>query len=228
MKRIRLITGHYGSGKSELSVNLVTKLKEEHDKVAIIDLDIANPYFRSRERQDTLEEMGIEVFHNSFGFDITQDLPALSAAIKKPLENTEYYTIVDVGGDDSGARVLNQFRKYFLVDDCEMLFVINANRPETSTVAGVLDHLDRIQVETGLRVDGLINNTHMLSETSAADIRKGYAVCKEVSETLDIPIVASYCDEKILKDIDKEELDGIEVTPIDLFLRPSWLQYSVK
>ena len=224
MKRIRIITGHYGSGKSELSVNMVTELKKQYDKVAIVDLDIANPYFRSRERQDMMEDMGIEVFHNSFGYDITQDLPALSAAIKKPLENKDYHTIVDAGGDDSGARVLNQFRKYFLADGCEMIFVINANRPETSTVSGCLHHLDAIQVETGLKVDGIINNTHLLSETSAADIKKGYKLCKEVSELLDIPIIGSYCNEKILNNIKEEELDGIEVTPIHLFMRPSWLQ----
>ena len=224
MKRIRIITGHYGSGKSELSVNMVTELKKQYDKVAIVDLDIANPYFRSRERQDMMEDMGIEVFHNSFGYDITQDLPALSAAIKKPLENKDYHTIVDAGGDDSGARVLNQFRKYFLADDCEMIFVINANRPETATVSGCLHHLDAIQVETGLKVDGVINNTHLLSETSAADIKKGYKLCKEVSELLDIPIIGSYCNEKILNNIKEEELDGIEVTPIHLFMRPSWLQ----
>ena len=224
MKRIRIITGHYGSGKSELSVNMVTELKKQYDKVAIVDLDIANPYFRSRERQDMMEDMGIEVFHNSFGYDITQDLPALSAAIKKPLENKDYHTIVDAGGDDSGARVLNQFRKYFLADDCEMIFVINANRPETSTVSGCLHHLDAIQVETGLKADGIINNNHVLSETSAADIKKGYKLCKEVSELLDIPIIGSYCNEKILNNIKEEELDGIEVTPIHLFMRPSWLQ----
>ena len=224
MKRIRIITGHYGSGKSELSVNMVTELKKEHDKVAIVDLDIANPYFRSRERQDEMEKLGINVYHNSFGYDITQDLPALSAAIKEPLENEEFMTVVDAGGDDSGARVLNQFRKYFLSDDCEMLFVLNANRPETSTVEGCLEHLDRIQVETGLQIKGIINNTHLLSETSAADIKKGYNLAQEVSKILDIPVIASYCNRRILNNIRKEELDGIEVTPIDLFLRPSWLQ----
>ncbi len=224
MKRIRIITGHYGSGKSELSVNMVTKLKEDHDKVAIVDLDIANPYFRSREKQDAMEEMGIKVYHNSFGYDITQDLPALSAAIREPLENKDYTVVVDAGGDDSGARVLNQFRKYFLGDDCEMVFVINANRRETSTVEGCLEHLDRIQMETGLQVDAIINNTHLLSETTAEDIKKGYALATEVGKILDIPVISSYCNEKILKNINKEDLDGIEVTPISLFLRPSWLQ----
>ena len=224
MKRIRIITGHYGSGKSELSVNMVTELKKEYDKVAIVDLDIANPYFRSRERQDEMERLGIKVYHNSFGYDISQDLPALSAAIKEPLENKEYMTVVDAGGDDSGARVLNQFRKYFLDDDSEMLFVLNANRPETSTLDGCLEHLDRIQVETGLQIDGIINNTHLLSETSADDIKKGYNLAKEVSEVLDIPVIGSYCNRKILEQINEEDLDGIKVSPIDLFLRPSWLQ----
>lgn len=224
MKRIRIITGHYGSGKSELSVNMVTKLKEDHEKVAIVDLDIANPYFRSREKQDAMEDMGIKVYHNSFGYDITQDLPALSAAIREPLENKDFSVIVDAGGDDSGARVLNQFRKYFLGDDCEMVFVINANRRETSTVEGCLEHLDRIQMETGLQVDAIINNTHLLSETTAEDIKKGYALATEVGKILDIPVIASYCNEKILKNIKDEDLDGIEVTPISLFLRPSWLQ----
>lgn len=224
MKRIRIITGHYGSGKSELSVNMVTELKKQYDKVAIVDLDIANPYFRSRERQEEMEKLGIRVYHNSFGYDISQDLPALSAAIKEPLENKEFMTVVDAGGDDSGARVLNQFRKYFLDDDSEMLFILNANRPETSTLEGCLSHLDRIQVETGLQIDGIINNTHLLSETSAEDIKRGYALAKEVSEALDIPVVGSYCNRKILEQINEEDLDGIEVTPIDLFLRPSWLQ----
>ena len=224
MKRIRIITGHYGSGKSELSVNMVTALKKEYDKVAIVDLDIANPYFRSRERQDEMEKLGIKVYHNSFGYDISQDLPALSAAIKEPLEDKEFMTVVDAGGDDSGARVLNQFRKYFLDDDSEMLFILNANRPETSTLEGCLDHLDRIQVETGLEINGIINNTHLLSETSADDIKKGYNLAKQVSEVLDIPVVGSYCNRKILEQINEEDLDGIEVTPIDLFLRPSWLQ----
>ena len=225
MKRIRIITGHYGSGKSELSVNMVIQLKKVYNKVAIVDLDIANPYFRSRERQDEMERQGINVYHNSFGYDITQDLPALSAAIREPLENKEFMTVIDAGGDDSGARVLNQFRKYFLDDeDSEMLFVLNANRPETSTLEGCLEHLDRIQVETGLQIKGIINNTHLLSETSAEDIKKGYNLAKEVSEVLDIPVIASYCNRKILDNISEEDLDGIEVTPIDLFLRPSWLQ----
>lgn len=227
MKRIRIITGHYGSGKSELSVNMVVNLKKEYENVAIVDLDIANPYFRSRERQQAMEDLGIKVYHNSFGYDITQDLPAISAAIKEPLENKEFMTIVDAGGDDSGARVLNQFTKYFLGDDCEMLFVISGNRPETSTAEGCISHIDRIESETGLRVAGLINNTNLLSETTEEDILKGERLCKEVSEITGIPHIATYCDELALEKMDEKKLEEIDISPISLFLRPSWLRYEL-
>ncbi len=225
MKRVRIITGHYGSGKSELSVNMVTKLKEEYDNVAIVDLDIANPYFRSRERQKTMEDLGIKVYHNSFGYDITQDLPALSATIKIPLEDKECHTIVDAGGDDSGARVLHQFKDSLDPEDTELVIVINGNRPETSTVEGCKFHIDSIEVETGLKIQGIINNTHLLSETSESDIIKGYELCQKVSKELDIPFIETYCDSNKLDKMDKSKLEGIEITPLNLFLRPSWLQY---
>ena len=141
MKRITLIVGHFGSGKTEFSMNLVMDLRKKYDKVAILDMDIANPYFRSRERQTVLEREGIAIHYNSFGYDITEDLPAISATLRAPLENKDYITVVDVGGNDSGARVLNQFKKYFEGDDCEMLCVLNGNRPETETTEGMIEHL---------------------------------------------------------------------------------------
>ena len=101
MKRITAIAGHYGSGKTEFSVNLALDLKKEKDKVAILDMDIANPYFRSRERQKMMEAEGINVIFNTYGFDITEDLPAITAALRGPLENEEFTAVVDVGGNDS-------------------------------------------------------------------------------------------------------------------------------
>lgn len=173
MKRITAIAGHYGSGKTEFSVNLALDLKKEKDKVAILDMDIANPYFRSRERQKMMEAEGINVIFNTYGFDITEDLPAITAALRGPLENEEFTAVVDVGGNDSGARVLKQFEKYFKRDDCELLCVLNANRPETDTMEGLLEHLHSIEIETGLKFHGLINNTHLLRETTADESIEG-------------------------------------------------------
>jgi hypothetical protein len=227
MKRITMITGHYGTGKTEVSVNLACDLRKEYDKVAILDLDIMNPYFRSRERQKMMEDLGIMVQFNSFGYDITEDLPALSAALKTPLENKEYKAVLDVGGDNDGARVLNQFRKYLQGDDAELLFVVNTNRPETVELEGCLFHITAIQAETGLKVKGLINNTHLLSETTPADIIEGYRMCQKINEQTGIPIKFSTCREDLIEDLKaanaEQGIDDMEIYPIKLYMRPSWL-----
>ena len=228
MKRITLIVGHYGSGKTEFSVNHVINLKKQFEKVAILDMDIANPYFRSRERQEFLEDMDIAAHHNSFGYDITEDLPALSACMKAPLENKDYIVVADVGGDNAGARVLNQFKKYFVDEsDCEMLIVINANRPETDTVEGALYHIQTIEAETGLKVKGLINNTHLLRETKVEDILKGYKLCKDLSRELNVPITYNTCIEKLVPELEKvkaeQAMDDMVIYPIKLYMRPTWL-----
>lgn len=228
MKRVTVIAGHYGSGKTEFAVNLALGLKEKIDrekrceKVALLDMDIANPYFRSRERQKMLEEKGIEIIYNTFGFDITEDLPAITAAVRGPLENKDYHVVVDVGGNDSGARILKQFGKYLVGDDVELLCVLNGNRMETDTVDGMLEHLESIEVETGLKFDGIINNTHMLTETTAEDVVKGYQLCSEVADKLGIPVAVNTCREDLLEDL-KALMDMENVYPIKLYMRPSWL-----
>lgn len=228
MKRITVIVGHYGSGKTEFSVNLTMDLKKEYDKVAILDMDIANPYFRSRERQLFMENHGIAVHHNSFGYDITEDLPAISATLRAPLENEQYMTVVDVGGDESGARVLNQFKKYFKGPDVEILCVLNANRPETSTVAGMISHIRRIEIETGLKIQGIVNNTHLLRETEPIHIIQGYRLCQEVSKELNLPITYNTCRTDLLDELnvlaEKESFgEAFVVYPITLYMRPTWL-----
>ena len=230
MKRITLIVGHYGSGKTEFSVNLAVDMKKKYEKVALIDLDIANPYFRSRERQTQLERLGIDMYHNSYGYDITEDLPAISAGIRMPLENREYMAIADVGGDDSGARVLNQFRKYFTgenSEECDMYCVINANRPETGDLQGAYTHIERIQNETGLKITGLVNNTHLLRETGVEEIIKGYEMCGALSAATGIPVICSTCVRELLTALEavkiERNLKDLNIYPIDLYMRPAWL-----
>ncbi len=232
-----MIAGHYGSGKTEFAVNLALGIKkridleERHDKVALLDMDIANPYFRSRERQKMLTEAGIEVIYNTFGFDITEDLPAITAAVRGPLENPDYQVVVDVGGNDSGARVLKQFSKYLTGDDVELLCVLNGNRFETDTANGMIEHLESIEMETGLKFHGIINNTHMLMESTAEDVVRGYKLCLAVSEQLGIPVVWNTCREDLLDglkalmeaDGQNTAMDWDAVYPMKLYMRPSWL-----
>ena len=169
-----------------------------------------------------LEAAGVEIIYNTFGFDITEDLPAITAAVRGPLENPAYHVVVDVGGNDSGARILKQFAKYLVGDDVELLCVLNGNRMETDSVSGMLEHLASIEVETGLKFDGIINNTHMLMETTAEDVVKGYQLCEEVSKKLDIPVVWNTCREDLVADL-QALIDMENVYPMKLFMRPSWL-----
>jgi hypothetical protein len=220
-----VVVGHYGSGKTEFSVNYALKLAAQGKKTAIADLDIANPYFRSRERQRLMEEKGIRVYSNTFGYDITADLPAITAAIRAPLEDPDCQTVVDAGGDDLGARILIQFEKYFTGEACDFFCVVNVNRPETSTVNGALDHIARIEKETSRKITGLVNNTHLLAETTAEDIIKGYLLCKELSSRLDIPLRYNCCAEEMLDELKSKakEYRDFPIFPIRLYMRESWL-----
>jgi hypothetical protein len=223
-RRIRVIVGHYGSGKTEFSVNYAFQLAEQGRKTALVDLDIANPYFRSRERQRQLEEKGIRVYSNTFGYDITADLPAITAAVKAPLEDPDCHTVVDVGGDDLGARILIQFEKYWKSLDCDLFCVVNANRPETGTAAGAMDHITRIEKETGLKITGLVNNTHLLRETKPEDVLKGYRLCREISEKLCIPLKYNCCTEGLEEELlSMKETENLILFRMNLYMRDSWL-----
>ena len=185
-RRILVVTGHYGSGKTEFCVSLALRLAEKgfgpYKRLALIDLDIANPYFRSRERKAQLEAAGVSVYGNAYEHEITAELPALGANIRAPLEDADCRVIVDVGGNDSGAVVLNQFGKYFSPEDALFLIVVNANRPETRDLEGALEHLRAIERKTGRAIDGVINNCHLLLETDAACVAKGHALCRALCE----------------------------------------------
>lgn len=227
-RRITIVTGHYGSGKTEFSVSLAMMLARNeiapYDKLALIDLDIANPYFRSRERRASLERAGISVYGSAYDHEITAELPALGADIRAPLEDKQCRVIIDVGGNDSGALVLNQFTKYFTPDETLSLIVINANRPETHDIDGAIEHLCAIEGKTGLNIDGIINNCHLLRETDAECIARGHRLCRQVGEATGKFI---WCDCYPSGVVDEETLtekfEYDHLMPMGLYMRPSWL-----
>lgn len=221
-KRIRIIIGHYGSGKTEFACNYAVGLAEVcASEIVLADLDIVNPYFRSRERASFLEDRGINVLSSQLGNDINTDLPALSAAVYAPLQNEEVELILDVGGDSVGARVLRQYTSFFTQEDCDMFAVINANRPETATVEGAINHLRAIENEAGLKLTGLINNTHMIWDTSLEDVMKGHKLLLEVSDRLGVPIVYASVMRKLVAEV--EEKISVPVVPVDMIMRDVWM-----
>ncbi len=199
-------------------------------KLAICDLDIANPYFRSRERKQQLNELGVDVFGSHYGTEITAELPAIDAAIRAPLEDRDTTVVVDVGGDDSGARIMHQFMKYFKSDDCELICIVNKNRPETSTLEGAEEHIRRIEYETGLTISGLVSNAHFIRFTTAQDIIDGWEFTSELSKKLDKPLLAVTAPEHLIgevRQLQKELGADFQLFTVGMFMRESWQDKDV-
>jgi len=214
-----VLTGHYGSGKTEISINLAMMMSQFSDHVVVVDLDIANPYFRSRELDKRLNEKDIRLVGNAYGYDIAADLPALSASAKSFLGNDEYQCVVDVGGNGTGARVLNQYRDG-LHGKAVCYMVVNIYRPETDDAGKIIEMIHSIEAEMGTSIDGLINNSNMLRETMPIHIVVGHQVLKNVSERTGIPIIANCVEERF---VDALTNCCDELVPISLYMRPHWL-----
>lgn len=192
MKRITIISGHYGSGKSEISVNLAINNRVDY----LVDLDIINPYFRSRGLSSFLEEHKIHLVESTVKGMLGSDLPYVSGEGAVPFINPNITAIYDLGGTENGARVLIQFLdKVKDIKEIDFLCCVNIFRPETASVKGILDTISMYEAETQLKVTGLINNTNLMNETQEEDIIRGEELLNEVSNELGIPIVYTVVEE---------------------------------
>ncbi len=219
-KRIIIIVGGYGSGKSEVAVNLSQFLAGHKERVAIADLDIVNPYFRSREAAGQLEKLGIESIMPRGGHYYA-DLPIILPHVKAAIEGYEGRLILDVGGDDAGSRVLSSLTDAVRPEDYDMLLVLNANRPATKDLASCQQVIRRIESASRLRFTGIISNTHMLDETTSETVTAGLELARELSDDTGLPIVfvAGGIEELTRAELGKSEVAAL---PLDRYLLKPW------
>lgn len=216
--RISIIVGHYGTGKTEFAVNLALDLAEAGHKVMLADLDIVNPYFRSRERRTVLNEAGIRLISSSQAC-ADADVPSLPPDIFAVFENRDVRGVLDIGGDPVGARVLARFQPKIVQEDYQLLFVLNANRPEVRTTEAAISYLRSIEAITGLTCGGIINNTHLCGETTPEEILKGARLAEAVSAKTGIPVVCHVAEKRFIQD---ESLAELTLFPIDIYMKKPW------
>ena len=213
VKRLTIITGHYGSGKSEFAINFAIQKQFQ----TLIDLDIINPYFRSRELTPMLLDKGIEVISSPLGNLPGSDLPYIDALAARPFY-TQEKALYDLGGNASGARLMRQYLE-LIQEGVDFLLCVNVYREETNTKDKIIQMLNSIEGSSGLKITGLINNSHLLRSTKIEDILHGQNIIDEVIKQTNIPLRYTGVWEKV--EINNS-LKG-EIIPLVLYLRPAWL-----
>ncbi len=203
--KIYITVGHYGSGKTEFSVNYALELKKLNDNVILVDLDIVNPYFRSNDARALLEENGITVIAPDYA-GTNVDIPVLPAEIMRIFNEKDAKIVIDVGGDDDGAIALGRYRQFFDSADYEMSLVVNTKRPLSSTVSEIIEMKQNIEAASRLLITNIISDTNIADETTKDIIKDGYAITKTAAQKLNLPIkyVVSAFDADFGEEINKK------------------------
>ena len=197
--RFIVLTGNYGSGKTEIALNLAFRFAKKKKKTTLVDLDIVNPYFRSAEKAGELEKAGVRVLMPVFALT-TVDIPALPPEIQSVFEQPSDRVIFDVGGDDTGAAALGRYAPAFQKNrsDTLSLLVINCMRPLTETREDILDLAERIGKRGRLGTDGLINNTNLADQTEPEMLEWGEGIVSECAREMGTRIVLNTGERRIL------------------------------
>lgn len=201
--RVTIICGHYGVGKTTFSLNYSMHIRNHTSKdIYIADLDVVNPYFRSREHSSYLEQKNIKVI-GSYLPQSGADIPAVSAEVYSIFNRKDIIGIIDMGGNSVGSLSFATFRDSVDVNETDIFFVMNANRKENSTFEEALGHLLNIEAVLGLKVTAIVNNTHLMDDTSLEDIEKGEIIADKLSKEKNIPIKYTCVSDKFYKNNNK-------------------------
>ncbi len=188
-KRLTLICGHYGTGKTNVAVNLALAMAAAGERVTVADLDIVNPYFRTKDSADRLQAAGVRLICSEYA-NSNLDIPALPPDLYAVTDDRSTKAVLDIGGDDAGAIVLGRLAPAIKAEnDYAMLLVVNKYRPLTPDAPSTLEVLRDIEAAGGIPFTGIINNSNLGAETTAADVLDSVAYANEVAEASGLPVV---------------------------------------
>ena len=215
-----VLTGNYGSGKTELALNLALQFAPEY-RTTLVDLDIVNPYFRSGEKAEEMRAAGVRMLMPTYAMT-TVDIPALPAEIQSVFEVPSDRVIFDVGGDDTGAAALGRFYPSFMArrERTKVLFVVNCMRPLTKKTDDIIDLAERVQNRGRLKIDLLVNNTNLADRTDPGMIEAGEKTVLECAERLGIPGVITTGKADVLE---KCRLSTPMMT-VKRYMAPEWME----
>ena len=211
--KVTVITGHYGSGKTNISVNMALELAARGEKVTVVDLDIVNPYFRTADFEELFAQHNIKLVVPMYA-NSNLDIPALSFDIRS-IADSDGYIIIDVGGDDEGAKALGRYLPVFSSHDTKMLYVVNCYRYLTKEPEEALELMKDIERASGLKCSGIINNSNLGNETDGDTVRKSLSYAEEIAKAAGLPLLANCSAEENLKNVEK-------TYPVKVFVKKLW------
>lgn len=219
MKRITLFAGHYGSGKTSIAVSWAKHIKSQGFKTTIVDLDIVNPYFRTKDSERELKDAGIELICSEYA-NTNLDAPALPKEIYKAISDKESHLVIDVGGDDRGAVALGRYTPDILDEDnYDMLFVANCYRPLTKTPEEALEIMREIETASQLPFTGIVNNSNIGDETTPEAILASKEYIEKLSKLSGLPHVMTTATGELYEKIKNQCPDSFKIELQDKYYK---------
>ncbi len=210
-KRLTIFAGHYGSGKTNIAVNYALHLAKEGKSVCIADLDIVNPYFRTKDSEEELSAHGIRLISPQYA-NSNVDLPALPAESYRLVQDKSCYGVMDIGGDDRGAYALGRFADFIKAEnDYRMAFVFNCHRPLTSTVEDTVEIMREIEDAAKIKFNCIVNNSNLGVQTTAQTVLDSLEFAERLCHASNLPLWMHTAEAEVAK-----RLDGISVMPLTL------------